>query len=144
MLTKLWEQWKNIKANDPVKARLVHVLLYAAVVVLPFLSVWIYGGFAKAMGMVIGLIVTGLCLLLLAASINWCFGWAAHYVLTGKLPEADDFFDNTILDEWESYQNHQYKASLRPQTSKQTKITQVQMGGKNNVQKNDSGPDWLK
>lgn len=142
MLSQLWDKWKNVRENDPVKARLVRVLMIAGVAVLPFLSVWIYAGFAKALGMAFALVVSGIGLLVAGAVINYVFGWAAHYVFTGKLDDFDDWFDTTILDEWEHHQNRQTQAQQRP---KKTGPTQVQVGGRNNVQQSfDSGPDWMK
>jgi hypothetical protein len=123
------------------------------VLVLPFLSVWIYAGFAKALGMVFALGISGVGLLVLAAVINWGFGWAAHYVFTGKMPEMDDLFDATILDEWESYQRAQLKKALhaRPNVSSHTPMSKIDEMKADCTQPfgpvppdSSSGPDWLK
>jgi small-conductance mechanosensitive channel len=142
VISQIWERWKNVRDNDPVKARLVRVLTLAAVVVTPFLTAWVWKGFAYAAGMLMSLVIMGMAIAVAALVINRLFGWAACYVFTGKLPEFDDWLDSTIMDEWESYQNHKYKASLRPKPH--APVSQTQVGGEDNSQKYDSGPDWLR
>lgn len=145
MFNKFWNRWKEIRANEPVKARLIKVLCVAGVIVMPFLSVWVWAGFAKAMGMLVALVITGISLVGSGLVSNWLFGWLAHYVLTGKMPDIDDWFDSTIFDEWESYQAKTTAKSHAAPSHIKTTIKNCSVGGDIvGGNKFDSGPDWLK
>jgi hypothetical protein len=148
MINKLWMKWKDIRANDPVKARLVRVLCLVGVIVLPFVFECFHAGFSAAVAMGLILALMGFGVLAAIAATNYLFGWLAHYVFTGEFADVDDWLDSTILDEWETYQNKQVRAA-------RSKVTQTIIGGSNNIQsvgdvhihqpkKNlDNGPDWL-
>lgn len=158
MLHKIWDSWKQVRDNDPIKARLIRVLFGLGVVVMPFLTAWVWKGFGYAMGMVLSLIVTGVGLIILAAAINSGMGAFAHYVFTGKFPDTDDWFDNSILDEWEDYQNQQVRAQAHARAhlpKPSVTVNQSVVGNNNYVSastapkapvapKFDSGPDWMK
>lgn len=126
---------------DPVKARLARVLFYLGVVVLPFLGVWIHSGFAAAMGMVFMLVLSGVGLLILAAILNKGLGWLACYVFTGEFPKGDfeDWFDDSVLDQWEHFQNKKAAAAPRPHVTPAAPSYRAP-----EPPKQDDGPDWLR
>lgn len=148
MIDQLWNRWKQIRDNDPVKARLVRVLVLLGVIILPFVCEWAYAGFGQAMALAVILGLAGFGLVAAIIACNYLFGWLAHYVVTGRIPDPDDWWDNTVMDEWEAYQRRKANPlssapapapkstySHKPQAPK-VKVT--------NLNPDEDGPDWLK
>jgi uncharacterized membrane protein (DUF485 family) len=142
-LKNLWSRWEDIKKNDPVKTRLIYVLFWAAIVLVPFLSIWTFVGFSKALALAVGIIVGGLSIALILAIGNATLGWVAHYILTGQMDWFD--FNNTVLEELEWYSKKKTKQKI----SRSPLVVNQVATGNNNVQvggsiKLEEGPEWLR
>lgn len=153
MIEKYWNKWKQIKATDPVKARLLYALFYGGIVVVPFTTGWIYFGLAKVVLSILAVGMTGLAAFFVASIANWSLGWVAHWVYTGQI----EWFDvsSTVLDEVES--NKYRKKGLphqkvAPLLEGKIVVSQVVTGNGNitvaesiprKASKFDDGPDWL-
>lgn len=105
MFESIMQNWKNFENKDPVKARALLVFALPGAVLLYLIVLSLFKGLCYAIGSLLVIVLTGMCLGLLLMFANMMLGGLLHYIFFGEFNSLISCIE--AYEKWKTKKQHE-------------------------------------